>query len=116
MAIVEKHSDSLQQLEESSDKVLYRVYPDISRRIDHEDRNVGVEISLPGVPKESIGLKALPTWFHLEARRGQMEYNANKSWGFEIIPEKTTAKYENGLLRIHATIRDPLDDAKEVAL
>jgi HSP20 family molecular chaperone IbpA len=96
--------------------IYYRVYPDISRRISHEEKTVELEISLPGVHKEDIKLKALPTWFHLEARRGQMEYNANKSWGFEIIPENTTAKYENGLLKIHATIRDPFVDAKEVVL
>ena len=117
MAVVEKQSDSLQNPEEeSADKVYYRVYPDINRRINHEEKKVELEVSLPGTKKEDIKLKALPTWFHLEARRGHMEYNANKSWGYEIVPEKTTAKYENGLLKIHATIRDPLEGAKEVAL
>lgn len=116
MAIVEKQTETLQNQEENDNITYYRVYPEIYRRINHEEKKVELEIALPGVKKENIKLKSLPTWFHLEARRGQMEYNANKSWGYEIVPEKTTAQYENGLLRIHATIRDPLEDAKEVVL
>ena len=99
-----------------NNEIHYRVYPDIYRRINHEEKTIEMEVSLPGTKKEDIKLKALPTWFHLEANRGKMQYSANQGWGYEIMPENTTAKYENGLLRIHATIRDPLEDAKVVAL
>ncbi len=116
MVVVEKTSDSLQNQDENSEKIYYRVYPEISRRINRAEKTIELEISLPGVKKDKISLKALPTWFHLAAHRGHMEYSANKSWGFEIVPEKTTAKYDNGLLNIRASIRDPLDNAKEVTL
>ena len=45
-----------------------------------------------------------------------MQYNANQSFGVEIVPEKTEAKYDHGLLHITAYMRDPLDDAKEIEL
>jgi len=45
-----------------------------------------------------------------------MQYCANQSFGVEVVPEKTQAKYENGLLRIKAFIKDPMDAAKSVAI
>ena len=103
-------------VEHQDNEIQYRVYPDIYRRINHDEKTVELEVSLPGVRKDEIKLKALPKWFHLEGNRGHMQYSANQSWGFEIVPEKTTAKYENGLLKIQAHIKDPLADAKEVSL
>ena len=63
-----------------------------------------------------ISLKVLPTWFNLTGTYGNMEYSANQSWGIEVVPEKTEAKYENGLLRITAKIKDPYEDAVELKL
>ena len=92
MAIVQR--DIKANITESESKkdeqeILYNVYPDIS-------------------------LKSLPNWFHLHAKRGQLMYSANQNFGKKIIPENTTAKYENGLLTIRAKIPDPFDGAKEI--
>jgi len=118
MALVEKTPSAVEaQTAAKSDAVedvLYRAYPDMERAVDYRAKTVTIEVSLPGVKKEDIKLKVLPTWFHLIARRGRMEYSANPSFGVEVIPEKTIGKYENGLLIITAHIRDPLDSAKEV--
>jgi len=118
MAIVEKIPSAVETQTaakpEAADEVVYRAYPDMERSVDYPTKTITIEVSLPGVKKDAIHLKVLPTWFHLKAQRGRMEYSANPSFGVEVIPEKTTAKYENGLLLIIAHIRDPLDSAKEV--
>jgi len=116
MAIVENKPKNMVKSNDGKDESTYRVYPDIFRKIDYDGRAVDIEVSLPGVAKSDIVLKALPEFFRVEGKRGHVLYTANYTWGVEIVPEKTTAKYENGLLRIHAIIRNPMDDAKEIAV
>ena len=99
-----------------SEKILYNVFPDMHRHFNSKDQTIEFEVSLPGVAKENIKLKALNGWFNLSAQRGQLGYAANQNWGKEIMPEKTTAKYDNGLLSIKAYIRNPLNDAKVISL
>ena len=114
MAMIEKKKEKTEVTEKTENKIRYRAYPDISTYVNYNKRTVEVEIALPGVNKDHISLKALPTWFALSAPRDEIEYAANYSWGVEIKPEKTTAKYYNGLLKITAFIKDPLDGAKEI--
>ena len=117
MALVENtQSKAMEEKKDGDSEIYYRAYPDMRRRINYKDRVVEIEVSMPGVRKENIILKALPTWFHLKANRGHMEYNANQAFGREIVPEKTEAKYENGLLKIVAHLKDPMADAKQVKL
>ncbi len=118
MALVE-NSDSKamkEQNDNAEEEIYYRAFPDMKRRIDYEGRKVKFEVALPGVQKENIELKALPTWFYLRGRRGHMEYSANQSFGFKIVPEKTEAKYTHGLLQITAFMENPMDHAKAIQL
>jgi len=110
MTMVEKQEEKVQQGQESKTK--YRVFPDIYRDIDYDSQTVEVEIALPGVSKNNISLKALPNMFQISASRDEIEYCGNSGWGAEVVPDKTTAEYKEGLLKIHAKIRNPLDDAK----
>jgi len=114
MELVEKTKSEIQTQPE--DEILYQIFPDMKRRIDYSQRVVEIEVALPGVQKEQILLKVLPTWFNLIARRGQMQYAANQAFGADVVPEKTNAKYDNGLLTIVAHIRNPLDTATEISL
>ncbi|MHA1734093.1 MAG: Hsp20/alpha crystallin family protein [Promethearchaeota archaeon] len=116
MAMVEKEKKDAPGDEEGRKEPVYRVYPDIYRHVDYGKKSVEIEVSLPGVKKEDIVLKALPTWFHLEAKRpdDNVIYSANTGFGCEVVPEKTTADYFSGLLKIHAKIKDPMDDAKVI--
>ena len=102
--------------DEEKEKDFYKVYPRIYRSIDYNDKTVTIELSIPGVSKENIEIKVRPTWFHLSAVRPEekVEYAANQNFGVEIVPENTTAEYFQGLLKIKAKIRDPLDNAKEI--
>jgi len=116
MAIVEHTSENVTNIKETEEEIYYRVFPDISQYTDKEGKKIIVEISLPGVKKEKILLKALPTWFHIEANRGNMQYAGNAPFNDEIIPDKTTAKYDNGLLTITAFVKDPNENAQVITL
>ncbi len=117
MSIIKKDKAEMKEEEEIDEKKdVYRVFPDIDRAISHDEGVVDIQIALPGVKKQNITLKALPTWFHLNAHRGQIEYSANQDWGVEVVPEKTKAKYDNGLLQIKGYIKDPFEGATEVKL
>jgi len=117
MSIIEKKAEEVVQKNENKEiKIEYRVFPEIHKDIDYEQKKIDVEVELPGVKKDKIVLKALPTWFSLSAQRENIEYCANVTFGVEIVPEKTTAQYLNGLLKIQAHIRDPLESARQIAL
>jgi HSP20 family molecular chaperone IbpA len=116
-----EHAHALLTREEKGDeedKNYHKISPRVYRHISYKDKKVDFELSIPGVSEDQIDLKILPTWFHLTARRpeDEIEYSANQGFGIEIVPEKTEYEYYNGLLKIHAEIKDPMEDAKEVAL
>ncbi len=117
LAMIEREKEEMtesQKKEDEKKESIYNVFPDMNRNINYDKRIITFEIALPGVKKENIKLKALPEWFYLEAKRGQLMYNANQSFGKTIVPERTTAKYDCGLLTITAHIPDPFDGAKEL--
>lgn len=92
------------------------ILPDVYRETDYSTNQVYIEIAMPGAKEDSICLKVLPDWFNLTADRGDFEYRANAGFGAEIVPNKTTAEYSEGLLKIHAQIRSPLDEAKTISV
>lgn len=108
----------LKREKDYKDDKFYQVFPRMYRDTDYDEKKITIEMSIPGVKKEDIELKVLPTWFHLSAVRpdDKVEYAAEASFGIDIVPEKTTAEYYHGLLKIHAVVHDPLDDAKEITL
>jgi len=108
MAVVEQSKNKNQE-------VRYRVYPDIDSKVDYRNRTIEIEIALPGVAKEDIQLKFLPDWFYLSAKRDEIEYSGSFNLGTTVVPEKTTAKYTNGLLKVHAIIANPMDSAKTLS-
>jgi HSP20 family molecular chaperone IbpA len=92
------------------------VLPEVIRRVNYNENKVELEIALPGVKEDQICLKILPEWFNLTAQRDSYEFRANSGFGAEVIPEKTTADYSNGLLKIHGVIHNRLDDATTVEI
>lgn len=95
---------------------IYWTLPDVAREIDYEHNKVEIEIALPGVKEDQICVKILPEWFNLIAKRDKYEYRANSGFGVEVIPEKTTAEYSNGLLKIHGVIHNKIDDATNIKI
>jgi len=76
-----------------------------------EDEKLVIQIILPGVKKETIQMKALKDYFTLRANRDKILYTLDVDLGLEIEPTKTSAKYEEGLLRVELKRFNPLEHA-----
>ena len=75
----------------------------------HDDKNgrFKIDLELPGVDKKDIRLDMRSESFCVSAPRGEeTEYSGCYMLAHEVIPEKTEAKFESGLLRISAPIKD----------
>jgi len=75
----------------------------------HDDQGgrLKIEMELPGVEKKDIRLEMRNDSFCVTAQRGEdTKYSGCFMLAHEVVPEKTEAKYESGLLRIFAPIRD----------
>ena len=76
--------------------------------ISHDDQEgrLRIEMEMPGVDKKDISLDMRKDSFCVTAPRGEFEYSGCFSLAHEVEPHRTEAKYENGLLRIFAPIKD----------
>jgi HSP20 family molecular chaperone IbpA len=74
---------------------------------DDKDERLKIELELPGVDKKDISLDMRKDSFCVSAPRGEdTEYSGCFMLAHEIVPEKAEAKYESGLLRIFAPMKD----------
>lgn len=74
---------------------------------DDKDERLKIELELPGVDKKDISLDMRKDSLCVTAPRGEdTEYSGCYMLAHEVEPDKTEAKFENGLLRIFAPIRD----------
>ena len=74
---------------------------------DDKDGRFKIELELPGVDKKDIKLDMRKDSFCVSAPRGEdTEYSGCYMLAHEIVPEKTEARYESGLLRVFAPIKD----------
>lgn len=74
---------------------------------DDKDGRFKIELELPGVDKNDIKLDMRKDSFCVSAPRGEdTEYSGCFMLAHEVVPEKTEARYESGLLRIFTPIRD----------
>ena len=74
---------------------------------DDKDERIKIELELPGVDKNAISLDMRKDSFCVSAPRGEdTEYSGCCMLAHEVVPEKAEARFESGLLRIFAPIRD----------
>jgi len=90
------------------------VSPDVCSYFDNDDSHINIEVSLPGVKKEDISLKLLEDSLFLSAPRDDIKYVTTLSLCCPVVPEKAVANYTNGLLKITAPFKDPMDDALKI--
>jgi HSP20 family protein len=73
---------------------------------DETGDRLKIEVEMPGVNKNDIKLDMRSDSFCLSAPRGDdAEYSSCFMLSHEVEPEKTEAKYENGLLSIYSPIK-----------
>jgi HSP20 family molecular chaperone IbpA len=84
-----------------------KVMPCVCFSHDEDGGRLRIDMEMPGVDKKDIALEMRKGSFCVSAPRGQdTEYSGCFTLSHEVLPEKAEAKYENGLLRIFAPIRD----------
>ncbi|MGC8839704.1 MAG: nitroreductase family protein [Anaerolineae bacterium] len=93
-----------------------RVAPEVCAFVDDDHTTLTLEISLPGVEKDSINLRMHADSFALSApRQGtNIEYVAAVAFCCPVKPEEAEAVYENGLLRVVVPFRDLMEDAVKI--
>jgi HSP20 family protein len=74
---------------------------------EKDNRRLSIELQLPGVDKKDISLDMRKDSFCVSAPRGEdTEYSGCYMLAHEIEPDKAEARFENGLLRVFAPIKD----------
>lgn len=74
---------------------------------DSDQGRLKVEVEMPGVDKNHIKLDMRKDSFCVSAPRSdETEYSGCFMLAHEVTADKAEARYENGLLRINAPIRD----------
>ena len=74
---------------------------------DDEKGRLNIELELTGVERKDITLDMKKDSFCVSAPRGEdTEYSSCFMLAHEVTADKTKAKYENGLLRIFAPMKD----------
>ena len=68
------------------------------------------------IKKEDIKLRMHEDSFNISAPRDDTEFVTTKAFCCPVSPEKSDAKYENGLLRIVVPFKDPMEDAVTVSI
>ena len=90
-----------------SDEETTVVTPDIC--IDHDDKAYYIEVELPGVTKENVGLSVGEQSFCIEAVRDKdMVYLGCFSLAHAVNEDKAKAKFLNGLLRVEVPLKAPI--------
>ncbi len=93
-----------------------RVSPDILSYPDDDEKNLIIEVELPGVPKESISFKLQEDAFYIEAKKEGLQYVGSYAVCCSVKPKKAVAKYDNGLLKVTVPFKEPFEDAIEVKI
>jgi HSP20 family molecular chaperone IbpA len=76
--------------------------------VNHELENNGfrIEIDLSGADKESVELEIGTYGISVKAENNRVRYECDYSLGYSIIPEKTEAKYGDGVLCVSLPIKE----------
>lgn len=81
-----------------------KVTPCVCADIDEQNHKMDIEIEL----------KVTDTGFHIDAQKGDLLYTGSYTFCCPVVPDKTEAHYENGLLNIKVPLKEPFEGAVKV--
>ena len=93
-----------------------KVAADVCSYVDPEHSILKLEVSLPGVKKKDIRLTMHDDSFSLVALRDNFDYVTTFAFCCPVKADKTSAFYEDGLLKIDAPFKDPMENAVDVLI
>jgi HSP20 family molecular chaperone IbpA len=81
--------------------------PDVFFAHDDQMNRLKIEVELPGVDKKDISLDMRKDSFCVSAPRGEdTVYSGCYILAHQVMPERAEAKYDSGLLKIVAPIKN----------
>ncbi len=95
---------------------ILRLSPVICAYPDDTYENLRIEVVLPGVAKENISFKVVEDGFYVKATKEGVEYADSYAVCCPISPEKATANYSNGVLKVTVPYQQPLEKAVDVKI
>ena len=93
-----------------------RLSPVISAYPDDKYENLQIEVILPGVEKKDISFKIDENSFYVAANKEGVTYLDSYSIACPVDPEKATAKYSNGVLKVTVPYQQPLEQLVDVKI
>ena len=93
-----------------------RLSPAICAFPDYKYENLEIEVVLPGVEKKDISFKISEEGFYVKATKEGVEYVDSYSICCPVNPDKATANYSNGLLKVTVSYQQPFEKALEVKI
>ncbi|MFX0069674.1 MAG: Hsp20/alpha crystallin family protein [Candidatus Hermodarchaeota archaeon] len=90
-------------------KELEKLYlsPDVCMWPEDENNSYHIEITLPGVEKDTIKLKMHEDSFFIKGETEDTVYIGSYVLCYDVDPEKAKAQYKNGLLKIDVPFKEP---------
>jgi HSP20 family molecular chaperone IbpA len=102
---------------ENKRMIKYRLFPTYYLNMNSENNEFELEVHLPGVRKDKINIKFLEDMFNIEAEQSDTRYYClTESLPFLVNVNSIKANYDNGLLRIIGSVKNPLDEAVDVKI
>ena len=84
------------------------VVPTITTTHDETDTGLWISVNLAGAPKESVELEMGEAGLCVKAEAEDFRYESCFMLAHKIKPENAKAKFDSGLLRIHAPFEDTM--------
>ena len=86
--------------------VVKLVRPKITASHRYEGNAFYIEVDLAGADKDSVELEVGTYGLSVKAEGDKVRYNGDYPLGYNIIPEKAKANYDNGVLYVSLPIKE----------
>ena len=105
-----------EEVKEEKKKDKFLIAPEVCSWADDEKEAYKIEVQLPGVEKEQISLKMHEDSFFIKGETEDTTYIGSYAICCPVIPEKTKAIYNQGLLKIEVPFKESVYQSVDVKI